>query len=105
MTVEDIEAFVAEIDPEARHYFFGKHGSDFTTWAETELLFLEADDTAANEGWKAAIIRCTTQEYDPIAASIKHALLNDPRTTLTNYSVGCNPETGYIMHAFKFEAM
>lgn len=103
MSVQEIADFVAGIDPEARHYFVGKPGSTFTAWAEYKMLMLDSDNTA-EEGWAVALMRCTTEEFDPMAESIKNAILDDPRTTLTDYSVGCDPETGYIMHAFKFEA-
>lgn len=105
MTVKEIGQFVHAIDPKARHYFVGQEGSNFTVWMETERLALEADDGWAEEGWKATIARFTKQEYDPIAASIEAALLNNVRIALTSYKVGSHLQSGYISHFFEFEAM
>lgn len=105
MTVKEIGELVHAIDPKARHYFAGQDGSNFTVWMERKRIDLEGDDAYAEEGWEAVIARFTKQEYDPIAAAIEEALVNDPRIALTSYEVGSHLQSGYISHFFEFEAV
>lgn len=105
MTVKEIGELVQAIDPKARHYFVGKDGSNFTVWMETERLGLSADNTWAEEGWKATIARFTKQEYDPIAAALEETLLNDDRIALVSYKVSSHLQSGYVSHFFDIEAV
>lgn len=105
MTVQEIGALVQAIDPKARHYFVGKDGSNFTVWMETERLGLNADDIYAEDGWKATIARFTREEYDPIAAALEEALLNDERIALVSYKVSSHLQSGYVSHFFDIEAV
>lgn len=104
MTVKEIGALVQTIDKNARHYFVGKDGSNFTVWMETEKIGLKADDAYAEDGWKATIARFTKQEYDPIATALEEALTNDDRIALVSYKMSSHLQSGYVSHFFEIEA-
>lgn len=101
MTVKDIKAFVAEVDPHARHYVGGKPTEDFTVWAERERL-PESADNAWIPGWLFEIHRLTRQEDDAIASALDEALNEHPGISYS-YEVSANPKTGYIYHHFVCE--
>lgn len=101
MTVENIEAFVAEIDPEARHYQIGKPTDAFTIWMEYEKIGPCADNNYI-PGWRFVIDRLTKVEKDPIAKAIETAL-DESDTIAYEYTVSSNLKTGYINHHFECE--
>lgn len=103
MTKEEIRMFIGGIDPGAKHYFTALDGDDYTVWAETERLGIDADDGYAEPGWAFEIVRYTQNEYDPVPARIEDALMNNPLISFT-YRVDCDPPSGYILHIFSCEA-
>lgn len=98
MTVREIQALVASVDPAARHYTNPHDGTDYTVWMEYMRTGLSGDD-AHEKGWKFEIDRFTKQEYDPVAEAIETALTADPRVAFT-YNVDYEQDTGYIRHLF-----
>lgn len=102
MTVRDIQAMVIQADPEAKHYYTRKDGSDFTVWQEYMRLPFAGNDVS-DAGWKFQIDRYTKQEYDPIAEAIERVL--NENTIAYSYQVEYDNETGYIRHLFDCEGM
>ena len=103
MTKEEIRAFVGSIDPNAKHYFTALDGDDYTVWAETERIGLDADDAYAEMGWAFEIVRFTCDEFDPMPGKIEENLIEHPLISFT-YGVSVEPESGYIIHTFRCEA-
>ena len=103
MTVEEIRTFVANVDPDAAHYFTALDGGSYTVWAETERLGLDADDGYAELGWAFEIVRYTQKEDDEMPQKIEDALLEAPLISFS-YRVDSDPETGYILHSFICQA-
>lgn len=97
MTVREIKALVASIDPAARHYESAQRGN-YTTWMEYMRTGLAADD-GNPDGWKFVVERFTTQEFDPVAEAIEAGLDADDRVAFT-YNVDYENDTGYIHHIF-----
>lgn len=103
MTKEEIRAFVGSIDPNAKHYFTALDGDDYTVWAETERIGLDADDAYAEMGWAFEIVRYTQNEFDPMPDTIEKKLIAHPLIAY-EYRVDVSPETGYILHRFSCTA-
>lgn len=102
MTVRGIQQIVIQADPEAKHYYTKKDGSNFTVWQEYERLPFSGDDIA-DAGWKFQIDRYTTQEFDPVAEAIERVL--NEHLIAYIYQVVYYEETGYIRHLFDCEAV
>lgn len=102
MTVRDIQQMIVKADPEAKHYYTSKDGSDFTVWQEYERLPFAANDMM-DAGWKFQIDRYTKQEYDPIAEAIERVL--NENLIAYSYQVEYDPGSGYIRHLFDCEGM
>lgn len=98
MTVREIQALVASVDPAARHYRNTKDGSNYTVWMEYMRTGLTGDDVH-DTGWQFEVDRYTKQEYDPVAEAMETALKEDPRVAFT-YNVEYEQDTGYIRHMF-----
>ena len=104
MTLSDIKAFVAAVDPNAGHYESAYQGSQaYTVWRERTTLAMMADDEHQG-GFRFQIDRFTKDEGDAIAAAIETALDADPRIAyerLTDYE----QDTRYIHHIFDCEGI
>lgn len=104
MTLEDIRAFVAAIDPDAGHFASAYQGSPaYTVWKEFNTLGMMADDQHQG-GIKFQIDRFARDEFDRIARDIKAALEADPRIAYrkeTDYE----RDTGYIHHIYECEGI
>ena len=102
MTVNDIKALVAGVDPQAGHYFSAYAGSEaYTVWNELQLLPFLADD-GHEEGWHFQIDRFTKSEEDAIVPALDAALRAHPGIAYAHL-VDPEPDTGYIHHIFDCE--
>lgn len=99
MTLSDIKALVASVDPEARHYYSAADGTDYTVWEETARLPLVGDDRHIAEGWTVYVHRFTKQEDDAIAAALFAALDAAPEVAVS-HTTDMEPDTGYIHHIY-----
>lgn len=99
MTLDEIKALIAGVDPAARHYYSAADGRDYTVWEETDRLPLVGDDHHIAEGWAFYVHRFTKQEGDPIAAALFAALDAAPEIAVS-HTVDMEPDTGYIHHIF-----
>lgn len=104
MTLREIQTFVAEIDPDARHYYSDHKDEDYTVWYETERIGLNGDNTEAEEAWKFQIDRFTRDDDDLIAAELYDALRESDRIAC-RYLVDFELDTGYTHHIFECEGM
>lgn len=101
MTLSDIQALVASVDPEARHYFSTGKGQPYTYWEETSRLPLMSDDVH-QEAWRFTVHRFTKAEDDAVAAALFAALDADPGVAVA-HNVDYEPDSGYIHHIFSCE--
>lgn len=104
MTLADIKAVLAAVDPDVRHYWSAANGEDYTAWDETDRMDLTGDDHYIEEGWVFYVHRFTKREDDPIAAQLFAALDNAPEIAVSE-TVDEEPDTGYIHHIFRCECV
>lgn len=99
MTLKQIQAFVASVDPQARHYFSREETVDFTRWHERRRLPVMGDGRHAEEAWAFQIDRFTRDENDPVYTAFVAALENNPRIFWSEETL-FEEDTGYIHHVF-----
>ena len=105
MTLAEIKALVAAVDPLARHYASASRpGESYTVWRETRRLDTSADGGHAEEAWAFTVDRYTKSEADPVAAALFAALDGDDRVAVSHL-VDYEPDTGYIHHIYDCEAI
>lgn len=101
MTLQEIQALLASIDPDIRHYFSMEENKDYSFWEETRRLPFMADDVH-EEAWAFYVHRFTKQENDEIAQAFFSTLDADPRVAV-RHTVDFLQEDGYIHHVFECE--
>ena len=104
MTLEEIQALVVSVDPNAGHYESAYQGSDaYTVWRETSTLSFMGDNRHLG-ALKFQIDRFTRQEGDLIAFDLEAALeLRDDIAFV--HITDHEPDTRYIHHIFDCEAI
>ena len=104
MTISDIKAKLAVVDPAVRHYYSMGTGEAYTCWEETQRLPLVGDDYHCEVGWRFYVHRFTKTEDDTIADALWIALDTAPEIA-AQHTVTYEPDTGYIHHIFTCEAV
>lgn len=105
MTKEQIKDLIRNVDPAARHYFADGGGQGCTVWMETERTGLDANNGAAEKGWRFSVMRYTKDEEDDMPQRIEDALESDVRVSVSSYRVDYDVNTGYIVHSFECGAV
>lgn len=105
MTTNEIQAFIAQIDPAAKHYEVYTDGRNFTVWMEYERIVFYADDGQAEHGWRFEVDRYTKDEDDPIPDQLEKLLEDDDRVVVKPRRVMYDQRSGYIRHIFDCEAI
>lgn len=104
MTLDEIKAFVAAVDPNAGHYESAFQGSSsYTVWREHNTLGFMADDQHQG-AIRFQIDRFTKDEDDEITQAFVAALEAAPDIAYrkeTDYE----PDTGYIHHIYDCEGL
>ena len=105
MTVQEIQAFVVSVDPNAGHYESTYRGSDaYTEWHEKSTMPLMGDGVHVG-GIRFQIDRYTKDENDSVAAALFEALENRDDIAFEHIVDYEGPETGYIRHIFDCEGV
>ena len=104
MTLYELQALLAGIDPEIRHGWTMASGRDYTYWEETERLPLTADDLHIETGWVFYVHRFSKAGIDPVAEDFFRTL-----DAMPNLAVGqtgsFEPDTGYTHTIFRCEVV
>ena len=104
MTLREIKAVLAAVDPGVRFGWSMGTGADYTYWEPHGRLPLTADDRHVEEGWAFTVHRFTRREDDPVAPALFAALDGNPNIAVT-WNIDTEAETGYIHHILDCEAV
>ena len=104
MTLTELQAMLAGIDPDIRHGWTMATGRDYTYWEETDRLTLAGDDRPVESGWVFYIHRFSKRNVDPVAEAIWEALNALPNVAVQQAD-SYEPDTGYTHHAFRCEVV
>lgn len=104
MTLSEIQALVASVDPNAGHYESAYRDSDaYTVWQETGTLPYMGDNHHMG-ALRFQIDRFTKQDGDSVAAALEAAL--EARDDVAfQHITDHEPDTRYIHHIFDCEAI
>lgn len=104
MTLTELQAMLAGIDPDIRHGWTMATGRDYTYWEETGRLTLAGDDQPVESGWVFYVHRFSKRNVDPVAEAIWEALNALPNVAVQQAD-SYEPDTGYTHHAFRCEVV
>lgn len=104
MTLTELQAMLAGIDPDIRHGWTMATGRDYTYWEETDRLTLAGDDRPVESGWVFYVHRFSKRNVDPVAETIWEALNALPNVAVQQAD-SYEPDTGYTHHAFRCEVV
>lgn len=104
MTLTELQAMLAGIDPDIRHGWTMATGRDYTYWEETDRLTLAGDDRPVESGWVVYVHRFSKRNVDPVAEAIWEALNALPNVAVQQAD-SYEPDTGYTHHAFRCEVV
>ena len=104
MTLAELQALLASIDPDIRHGWTMADGRDYTWWQETARLPLVADDRHIAEGWVFYVHRFSKANIDPIAEDLFETLDGLPNLAVAQ-EITFEPETGYSHFVYRCEVI
>lgn len=104
MTLKELQAMLAGIDPDIRHGWTMATGRDYTYWEETDRLTLAGDDRPVESGWVFYVHRFSKRNVDPVAEAFCEALNALPNVAVRQAD-SYEPDTGYTHHAFRCEVV
>lgn len=104
MTLTELQAMLAGIDPDIRHGWTMATGRDYTYWEETDRLTLAGDDRPVESGWMFYVHRFSKRNVDPVAEAIWETLNALPNVAV-HQADSYEPDTGYTHHAFRCEVV
>ena len=104
MTLTELQAMLAGIDPDIRHGWTMATGRDYTYWEEADRLTLAGDDRPVESGWVFYVHRFSKCNVDPVAEAI-WAALNALPNVAVRQADSYEPDTGYTHHAFRCEVV
>jgi len=103
VTLTEIKELLVAVDPHIRHYYSMEERQDYTYWEETDRLPFTADGLHV-EGWTFYVHRFTRDSQDAVATALFSVLDADPRIALS-HTVAYEPESEYIHHIYRCEAL
>ena len=104
MTLTELQAMLAGIDPDIRHGWTMATGRDYTYWEETDRLTLAGDDRPVESGWVFYVHRFSKRNVDPVAEAIWETLNALPNVAVQQAD-SYEPDTGYTHHAYRCEVV
>ena len=104
MTLGELQAMLAGIDPDIRHGWTMANGRDYTYWEEKDRLTLRGDDHAVESDWVFYVHRFSRANIDPVAEALWAALEALPNVAVHQVNT-YEPDTGYTHHAFRCEVV
>lgn len=102
MTLAEIQAMLAEADPDIKHYFTAKDGA-YSYWEETKRLPTMADDRHTEEAWRFYVHRYTQDPWDPVVRHIMAALDARPEVAVSYDVDPSNKGSEYVHHIWECE--